>query len=108
MGHTNPRTALLQLAVDAPHMSNQTLKRSLDLLAFLEIEEVEITGITCDEWGAVTFAFAPDALPSVAVRGLDVTACSDDVHDPVAKLVNAITASYEADELVEEEEDEDE
>jgi hypothetical protein len=108
MGHTNPRTALLQLAVDAPHMSNQTLKRSLDLLAFLEIEEVDITGITCDEWGAVTFAFAPEVLPSVAVRGQDVTACSDDADDPVAKLVNAITASYEADELVEEEEDEDE
>lgn len=106
MGHSTTRAALLHLAADATNISNQTLKRSLDLLAFLEIEELEITSVAADDWGAVTFALAAPSLPSLAVRGNDVTACSDDPDDVVAKLVNAITCAYEADALAEDDEEE--
>ena len=105
MGHSTTRAALLHLAADATNISNQTLKRSLDLLAFLEIEELEITSISSDDWGAVTFELSSASLPNLAVRGDDVTACSDDPDDEVAKLVNAITCVYEADALAEDEDE---
>jgi hypothetical protein len=97
MTHAHARTIVLHLAADNPDISSATIKRSLDLLAFFEIEELELSSATSDEWGSVLFSFAQAELPQLVVSGYDVTAISENPEDAVAKLVNAITCAYEAD-----------
>ncbi|HVZ32593.1 MAG TPA: hypothetical protein VG963_09215 [Polyangiaceae bacterium] len=99
MNHEEARVALLHLTADDPNISNATLKCSLDLLSYLDIEELEVDSIASDEWGAVTFTFAASELPQLAVHGSDVTAFRSSGDDPVTKLINAITCALEADEL---------
>ncbi len=99
MTHAEVRAALLHLAADDPNISNATVKRSLDLLSYLDIEELEVESITGDDWGAVTFGFAASELPQLAVHGYDVTAFKSAGDDLITKLINAITCAYEADEL---------
>jgi hypothetical protein len=99
MTHAEIRAALLRLAADEPNIASATLKRSLDLLTYLDIEELEVDNVSADDWGAVTLNFAASGLPALAVHGYDVTACSPDADHPVAKLVNAVTCAYEADEI---------
>jgi len=108
MTHFEARRALLLHAAEQPDIANATLKRSLDLLSFLEIEELELADVAPDEWGAVLFTFASPALPQLAVHGYDITACATEGDDPVAKLINAVTCAYEADEIAEGASDEDE
>lgn len=99
MNHAEMRASLLRLAAAEPNISSATLKRSLDLLTYLDIEELEVEEISADDWGAVTLRFAAAELPTLAVHGYDITACSPDADHPVAKLVNALTCAYEADEV---------
>jgi len=99
MTHAEIRAALLHLAADEPGISSATIKRSLDLLTYFDIEELEVDSVSADDWGAITLSFAANGLPALAVQGYDVTACSPDADHPVAKLVNAITCAYEADEI---------
>jgi hypothetical protein len=99
MTHAEIRSALLHLAADDPNISSATIKRSLDLLTYLDIEELEVESVSADDWGAITVSFVASALPGLAVNGYDVTAYAADADHPVAKLVNAITCTYEADEV---------
>ena len=99
MNHAEARAGLLRRAAEDENVSNRTLKRSLDLLAYFDIEELELDSIAIDEWGAVLFTFAAQGLPQIAVSELDVTAYSDDEADPVARLMNAVTCAYEADDV---------
>jgi len=108
MTHQEARRALLMLAADDPDISNATLKRSLDLLSFLEIEELSLRDVTVDDWGAVLLTFAHESLPQLAIHGHDVTACVPEGDDPVAKLINAITCAYEADDIADAADEEDE
>lgn len=108
MTHAHVRTILLHLAADNPDISNTTLKRSLDLLTFFEIEELELSSASSDEWGSVLFSFAQEQLPQLVVSGYDVTAVSENPDDAVAKLVNAITCAYEADDSDVDDSDDDE
>src|SRR3954452_16137936 len=105
MTHAHVRTIVLHLAADNPDISNATIKRSLDLLAFFEIEELELASATSNEWGNVLFSFAQEELPQLVVSGYDVTAVSANPDDAVTKLVNAIPCAYEADELEDDEDD---
>jgi hypothetical protein len=108
MSYADTRSAILHLAADNPDVANTTLKRSLDLLTFFEIEELEVASVRCDEWGAIVLAFAHAALPELVVSGYEVTALSSQADDSVAKLINAITCAADADELESDGGDEDE
>jgi hypothetical protein len=103
MTHADIRTAVLHLAADDINISNATIKRTLDLLAFLEIEELDLADASGDEWGGLVLRFADPKLPRLAVSGYDVTAVGEHEDDPIAKLVNAITCAYEADDITEDE-----
>lgn len=107
MTHAHVRSIVLHLAADNPDISNATIKRSLDLLAFFDIEELELASASSDEWGSVVFSFAQEELPQLVVSGYDVTAVAANPDDPVAKLVNAITCAYEADDIADDESDAD-
>ena len=106
MTHADVRSAVLHLAADDSNISNATIKRSLDLLSFLEIEELEIAEVSSDEWGGIVIRFVHEALPPMAVLGYDVTAVEQRPDDPVAKLVNAVTCAYDADDITDDESDE--
>lgn len=99
MTHAEARAILLHQAADDPNVSSRTLKRCLDLLSYLDIEELEIENITLDEWGAAIIAFAAQELPQLAVHDDDITAYSADEDDAMARLINAVTCTYEADEM---------
>jgi hypothetical protein len=107
MTHAHVRTLVLHLAADNPDISSATIKRSLDLLAFFEIEELELASATTDEWGSVLFSFAQEELPQLVVSGYDVTAVSANPDDAVAKLINAVTCAYEAEDIGDDESEED-
>lgn len=110
MSDFDARRALLELAADHGEIANATIKRSLDFTSFLEIEALEVTGVSTDEWGAVLFTFADASLPQIAIHGYDITAYVTGSDTPVSKLINAVTCAYEADEIAEraEEQDDDE
>lgn len=99
MTYAQVRASLLHLAADDPNITSSTIKRSLDLLSFFEIEELEVQSAAIDDWGAVTFTFAHAQLPQIAVHGSDVTAYSPDLDSPVTRLINAITCAYETNEV---------
>jgi hypothetical protein len=99
MNHADTRAALLRLAADNANVSSATIKRSLDLLTYLDIEELDVESVTADDWGALTFSFAAAELPQLVVHGYDITACASEDDHPVAKLINAVTCAYEADDI---------
>jgi hypothetical protein len=108
MIHAEARATLLHQAADDPNVSGRTLKRCLDLLSYLDIEELEVESITVDEWGAAIITFAVPELPQLAVHDDDITAYSADEDDAMARLLNAVTCTYEADEMAQDEAEDDE
>jgi len=66
-----------------------------------------VAQVGSDEWGSVIFTFAHAALPQLVVAGYDVTAVASNPDDAVAKLINAISCAFEADDVAEDEGDED-